>query len=68
MKLSFCGNSSEVPTPIQFESDSTDRPKIELIYRGYTYDYTPTPNLRTERSAQPSVITCQIKSYIATYK
>ena len=41
MKLTFRGNSYEVPAPIQLGSDSTDRPKIKLIYRGNTFDYTP---------------------------
>jgi Domain of unknown function (DUF4278) len=43
MKLSFRGKSYEVPDPTEPVADSTDRPKFKLIYRGYTYDYTPPP-------------------------
>jgi hypothetical protein len=43
MKLTYRGNSYEAPAPIQLGSDSTEQPKIKLIYRGYTYDYTPPP-------------------------
>jgi Domain of unknown function (DUF4278) len=43
MKLTYRGISYEVPAPIQLGSDSTDQPKIKLIYRGNIYDYTPRP-------------------------
>jgi Domain of unknown function (DUF4278) len=43
MKLTFRGHAYEVPAPIQLGSVSTDQPKIKLIYRGHTYDYTPHP-------------------------
>jgi Domain of unknown function (DUF4278) len=48
MKLSFRGNSYEVPAPTEPVTDSTDRPKFKLIYRGYTYDYTPPPLVVSE--------------------
>ncbi len=48
MKLSFRGNSYEVPAPTEPVADSTDRPKFKLIYRGYTYDYTPPPVVVSE--------------------
>lgn len=43
MKLTFRGNFYEAPAPIQLVSDSTEQPKIKLIYRGNTLDYTPRP-------------------------
>jgi hypothetical protein len=43
MKLTFRGNSYEVPVPIQLTSDSTERTKIKLIYRGNTFYCTPRP-------------------------
>lgn len=41
MKLTYRGNSYEMPAPMQSVSDSTDRPKIKLTYRGCTYYSTP---------------------------
>jgi Domain of unknown function (DUF4278) len=41
MKLTYRGNAYEVPAPIQPSSSPTDQPKIKLMYRGNTYDYTP---------------------------
>lgn len=41
MKLTFRGCSYEVPDPIQTGSDSTDQPKIKLIYRASTYYVNP---------------------------
>jgi Domain of unknown function (DUF4278) len=43
MKLTYRGNSYEVPDPIQLDSDSSEQPKIKLIYRGNTIDYVPHP-------------------------
>jgi hypothetical protein len=43
MKLTYRGNSYETSAPIQLASDSIDRPKLKLIYRGCTFDYTPRP-------------------------
>jgi hypothetical protein len=43
MKLTYRGNSYETSAPIQLASDSKDRPKLKLIYRGCTFDYTPHP-------------------------
>ena len=43
MKLTFRGNSSEVPASIQFGSNSMEQTKITLIYRGYTYGHTQHP-------------------------
>jgi Domain of unknown function (DUF4278) len=43
MTLTYRGISYEVPAPIQLGCDSTDQPKIKLIYRGNIYDYTPSP-------------------------
>jgi hypothetical protein len=48
MKLTFRGLSYEVPAPIQLGSDSTEQPKIKLIYRGNTFDYTPCPVVVSE--------------------
>jgi hypothetical protein len=48
MKLTFRGNSYEVPAPIGLSSDSTERPKIKLIYRGNTFYYTPRPVVVSE--------------------
>jgi hypothetical protein len=47
-ELTFCGNPYEVPAPIQLGSDSTAQPKIKLIYRGNTFDYTPRPVVVSE--------------------
>lgn len=49
MKLSFRGNSYEVPAPTEPVADSTDRPKFKLIYRGYTYGYIPPPVAVSEK-------------------
>jgi Domain of unknown function (DUF4278) len=43
MKLTDRGSSYQVPAPSSISSDANDRPKIKLIYRGHTYDYTPPP-------------------------
>ncbi len=43
MKLTYRNASYEVFAPTQLVSGSTDKPKIKLIYRGHTYDYTPRP-------------------------
>ncbi len=43
MKLTYRGNSYEVPAPIQLDYDSTKQPKIKLVYRGNTLDYIPSP-------------------------
>jgi len=48
MKLTFRGNLYQFPAPIQLVSDSTDQPKIQLIYRGNTLDYTPRPVVVSE--------------------
>ncbi len=50
MKLTFRGNSYEVPDPIKLDSDRTDRPQIKLIYRGNTYYYTPVPEKVVEEA------------------
>ncbi len=42
-KLIYRGNSYEVPAPIPVDSTSTTQPQIKLIYRGITFDYTPSP-------------------------
>ena len=42
MKLTFRGCSYEAPDPIQCGSDSTDQPKIKLIYRAFTYYINPS--------------------------
>ena len=41
MKLTYRGNSYEVPTPIQLDSNSTEQPKIKLVCRGNAIDYMP---------------------------
>lgn len=43
MKLTYRGNSYEVPALIQFGFNSTEQPKIKLVYRGNTLDYIPRP-------------------------
>lgn len=48
MKLTFRGNSYEVPTAIQLGSNSTEQPKIQLIYRGNVFYYTPRPVVVSE--------------------
>ncbi len=48
MKLTFRGNSYETSAPIQLASDSTDQPKIKLVYRGHTLDYTSRPVVVSE--------------------
>jgi hypothetical protein len=48
MKLTYRSNSYELPTSTELGSDSTDQPKIKLIYRGSTYDYTPPPMVVSE--------------------
>lgn len=40
MQLTYRGHAYEVPDPIQSSSDSTDQPKIKLIYRGHTHHVT----------------------------
>ncbi|GFE71061.1 DUF4278 domain-containing protein [Chroococcus sp. FPU101] len=57
MKLTFRGNSYNVPAPIQLGSDSTEQPKIKLIYRGNVYYYTPRPVVVSEKveTDQPTV-------------
>lgn len=40
MKLTYRGSAYEVPVLIPFGSDSTNQPKIKLIYRGRTYHTT----------------------------
>ncbi len=47
-KLTYRGNSYEVPAPILVDSNSTTQPKIKLIYRGNTFDYTPRPVVISE--------------------
>lgn len=42
MQLTYRGNSYEVHTPIQLGSDSKDRSKVKLIYRGVTI-YVSSP-------------------------
>lgn len=46
MKLTFRGNVYEPPAPRQIgsnslDSNSTDQPKIKLLYRGNAFDYIP---------------------------
>lgn len=41
MKLTYRGNSYEVPAQVQLDLDYTEQPKIQLVYRGHTYEYTP---------------------------
>ncbi|MEO0374176.1 MAG: DUF4278 domain-containing protein [Cyanobacteria bacterium P01_A01_bin.17] len=41
MKLTYRGNSYEVSALNQLEFDSAEQPKIQLVYRGHTYEYTP---------------------------
>ncbi len=48
MKLTFRGHPYNLPTPIRLGSVATDQPKIKLIYRGHTYDYTPYPVMVSE--------------------
>ena len=48
MKLTYRGNSYEIPAPIQPGSDPTNQTKIKLIYRGNTYEYTPRPVVVSE--------------------
>ena len=43
MKLTYRGNSYEVPAPISLDYDFTEQSKIKLIYRGNTLDYIPRP-------------------------
>jgi hypothetical protein len=43
MKLSFRGQTYAFPAPSQLDATSTNQPKIKLIYRGHTYNYTPRP-------------------------
>ena len=48
MKLTYRGNSYEVPAPIELDYDSTEQPKIQLIYRGNSLDYIPCPVVNWE--------------------
>lgn len=43
MKLTYRGHAYKLPTLIQLGSNSTNQPKIKLIYRGHTYYSTPRP-------------------------
>lgn len=51
MKLIYRGNAYEVSAPSQFGSNSTDQPKIKLIYRGHTFDYASRPVVVSEEIA-----------------
>jgi hypothetical protein len=48
MNLTYRGTSYEVPAPTQPSLESTDQPKIKLIYRGNTFDYIPRPAMISE--------------------
>ena len=48
MKLTYRDPSYEVSAQIQLGSNSTNLPKIKLICRGHTYDYTPRPVVVSE--------------------
>lgn len=57
MKLIYRGNSYEVPAPIPLDYDSTEQPKIQLIYRGNSLDYIPCPvvNWELDKTDCPTV-------------
>lgn len=57
MKLTFRGNSYEIPAPIQLILDSREQPKIKLTYRGNTYDYTPSPVVFEEVETDTQTVT-----------
>lgn len=48
MKLTYRGNSYDVPAPVQPSSDATNQLKIKLIYRGNTIDYVSPPVVVSE--------------------
>lgn len=54
MKLTYRGHAYELPTPIQLGSNSTDQPKIKLIYRGHPYYSTPRQAVVSEAVATDS--------------
>ena len=51
MKLMFRGCSYEGANPIQPGSDSTDQPKIKLIYRAVTY-YINSPAVIASKAVE----------------
>jgi hypothetical protein len=57
MKLTFRGCSYTAPDPIQTNSDSTEQPKIKLIYRSLTYYIDPPAVMDSETVAtdEPTV-------------
>lgn len=57
MKLTYRGNSYEMPAPMQSVSDSTDRPKIKLTYRGSIYYSTPHPVVVSEANRDSKTVT-----------
>jgi Domain of unknown function (DUF4278) len=58
MKLASLENTYEASTPIQVDSEVTDRPKIKLFYRGNTFDYTPRPaSVSEELETEGSTVT-----------
>jgi hypothetical protein len=68
IKLNFRGNFYETSVPIQLTSDSTEQPKLKLIYRGYTLDYTPRPvvaskEVETEGQGQTVTLICRGNTY-----
>jgi hypothetical protein len=57
MKLTYRGNSYEVPDSNLLGFDAANQPKIKLMYRGDTYDYNPGPMKVSETitANQPSL-------------
>ena len=43
MKLTYRGNFYQVPDPVQLDFNSTEQPKIKLVYRGNAIDYISRP-------------------------
>jgi hypothetical protein len=54
-KLSYRGNSYEVPAAIPFGSNSTTQPKIKLIYRGNSYEAPAPIPVDSSSTTQPKI-------------
>lgn len=67
MKLAFRGCSYEVPDPTQPGFDSTEQPKIKLIYRALTY-YVSLPAAMASKAVETDEPTVTLIYRANTYK
>ncbi len=57
MKFTSRSKAYEIYAPIEPGCDSTERPKIKLIYNGNTFDYIPRPVVSQEDRADWQTVT-----------